>query len=214
MNRPPAFIFDLDDTLYAERDYVSSCFSWVADRLGQPEIRESLTAAFKSGEPDPIGALCAKIGVGDEARISLISDMRAHQPSISLLPDAERFIARLRAEKFPYSIVTNGRSVTQRRKIDALGVGDAISIAISEEIGAEKPDPQIFSLAAEAHEGAACVYVGDNPGKDFLTPNKMNWLSVMRAHDGSGVHRQDIEVPVQWRAQRIVSALDELVDLI
>lgn len=214
MKRPPAFIFDLDDTLYAERDYVASCFSWVAGRLGKPEAREMLEAAFIDGQPDPIGSLSEKIGLSDEDRKSLISDMRAHQPSISLLPDAARLVARLRAENLPFSIVTNGRSVTQRRKIDALHVGDAITIAISEEIGAEKPDPEIFSPAAVAHDGADCVYIGDNPAKDFITPNKLDWLSVMRAHHGAGVHLQDIDVPVQWRAQRIVSALDELVDLI
>jgi putative hydrolase of the HAD superfamily len=214
MTRPIAFALDLDDTLFLERDYVSSCFAWVAETLGRPVAKERLEAAFEKGERDPIGALCREMGIGADEQKRLITDMRAHNPSIALLPDTHRFLERLRQSGEPFYIITNGRSITQRCKITALSLLDAEIIAISEEIGAEKPDQAIYQPVIDARPDAQCVYIGDNPRKDFITPNRLGWLSVMRRHGGRGVHAQNIDVPQACQAHRTVSTLDELFDLI
>ncbi len=214
MTKPVAFAFDLDDTLYLERDYVSSCFAWVAAALGRPSAKDALETSFDKGERDPIGVLCRQVGIGDHDKQKMIEDMRAHAPTISLLPDAAVLLSQIRERGLAFSIVTNGRSVTQRCKIKALSLTDATVIAVSEEVGAAKPDEAIYRPVIEAFPGARCVYVGDNPSKDFATPNRLGWLSVMRLHNGRGIHAQSIETPAEWRPQRTVAALDELADLI
>ncbi len=209
-----AFVFDLDDTLYAERDYVSSCFAWVASALGAPDAKAELEAAFDGGARDPIGDYCTLLGVDEAARRKLIADMRDHTPDIDLSPDAARFLSRLRADARPYSIVTNGRSGTQRRKIEALGLTDALSIAISEETGAAKPDAAAYQPAIDAHAPARFIYVGDNIRKDFFAPNEMGWMTVMRRTDTRGIHDQTVDAAAAYHPQRVIDAMDELVDLL
>ena len=214
MTAPYAFVFDLDDTLYPEREFVSSCFVWFANAVGDAAAKSTLEASFEAGDKDPIGSLCTDREIDNAEKKRLVAEMRAHSPDISLASDAGRLLERLRIEGRGFSIITNGRSVTQRRKLEALGLLDAHTITISEEVGAEKPDPAIYAPAVEAYPNARCIYVGDNPRKDFITPNKLGWLSVMRRHDGRGIHAQDADVPASWRAKRSVGSLDELVDLL
>ncbi|MGF1544555.1 MAG: HAD family hydrolase [Parvularculaceae bacterium] len=208
-----ALVFDLDDTLYKERDYVYSCFRWMGRALGDAGAADALRRAFEAGVGDPIGAMMAEKGVAADDRTRLIAEMRDHAPDISLSQDAAALLAEMRAQNAAFSIVTNGRSGTQRRKIAALGLGDAASLAISEEVGAEKPDAKAFSAAAAVHAGAKLVYVGDNPKKDFLAPKAMGWLTVMLRDDGRNVHRQVAPTPAH-AAAREIDALTELLPLL
>jgi putative hydrolase of the HAD superfamily len=50
-----------------------------------------------------------------------------------------------------------------------------------------KPHPMAFELTAHRFgvEHVECVYVADNPAKDFVAPNALGWLSVqVRRSDG------------------------------
>lgn len=212
----PALVFDLDDTLYKERDYVRSCFVWVSAHLaaahgyaGEPE---RLSRDFANGARDPVGALCREIGLAEDAVARVIAGMRSHAPAIALSPDAALLIAHLRAHAAPFSIVTDGRSVTQRRKLEALGLDDALSVSISGETGWTKPDTRCFAAAVAAHGAERLVYVADNPAKDFLGPNRLGWTTVMLADDGRNIHAQDREVGPEFRPTRTIRSLTELID--
>ena len=88
-------VFDLDDTLFLERDYVRSGFAavggWARRRLGVSGFGERCWAAFEAGARgrtfDEALAAC-----GVEPAAALIDEMigvyRRHRPSIELLADA------------------------------------------------------------------------------------------------------------------------------
>ena len=209
-----AWIFDLDDTLYKERDYVRSCFNHVGGLLNCAHVSEELGRAFDSGAEDPIGAMCRRRGLSEARRRGLIESMRSHAPAITLSPDAAELLTGLRERSTPFSILTNGRSVTQRRKIEALGLVDAKYIFISEEIGVAKPDIGVFKAAQDVHAADRYIYVGDNIAKDFAGPNALGWLSVMLIDDGRNIHPQDIDVPADARPKKTVSSLTELIPLV
>ena len=64
------------------------------------------------------------------------------------------------------AMVTNGLGEVQRTRIDRLGIGDCLDVvAISAEVGASKPDVEIFDFAFRALGQPAketAVMVGDN----------------------------------------------------
>ncbi len=217
MTLQAAFVFDLDDTLYKERDYVASCFEWVGARLrashGAEHAHEKLQGLFDAGAGDAIGTVCAEYGVNDAEKADLITQMRAHSPAITLSEDAAHLLSWIRERNYNFSIVTNGRSITQRRKMEALRLGDALSVAISEEIGAAKPDPTCYSLAISAHAADRYFYVGDNPKHDFVGPNELGWTTVMLRDNGRNIHDQSRAFPANHQAAVTIDDLRELIAL-
>lgn len=66
-----------------------------------------------------------------------------------LLPDAEEVVRTL-AQKYPLTIVSNGFIEVQYQKVDRSGLRDFFEhIVLSEEVGAQKPNPKIFERALE-----------------------------------------------------------------
>ena len=81
-------------------------------------------------------------------------------------------------------IITNGSSVSQRRKITALGIEDHFNkITISGEIGIAKPNLSIFqeTLKAMAVKAEDAIFVGDHPQNDILAAQEIGmtpvWIS-------------------------------------
>lgn len=214
-DRPVNFVFDLDDTLYAEEDYVRSALAFVggevADRFAVPDATERLRALRRAGDVDPIATLWSEWKLPPEERIHVISLMHAHRPTIDLNPGAADLLSRLRRQGKAFAILTDGRSVTQRQKIAALACLDARYISISEEVGWPKTEPRRFEVVEEHFDPGLFVYVGDNPAKDFVAPNQRGWLTVMLAHQGAGIHRQDFPENRNYHPQRTINDFSELV---
>lgn len=213
MMEPLGFVFDLDDTLYPERDYVRSCFRWIAPQLGGNAAFDELWRRFEAGERDPIGALAAVRGLEAGEKATLVEEMRAHLPDIRLDDGASALLAALRSDARRFSIVTNGRSVTQRRKIAALGLDDALTIVISEEFGAAKPDTALFRAVERAHPALRHIFVGDNPAIDFEGPNALGWQTAMLVRS-DGVRRERPSLSPAQQAALTVQSLAELIPLI
>lgn len=215
---PVHFVFDLDDTLYAEEDYVRSALrhvsEWVEARYDVSGAGERLREFRAAGQHDPIAALWNEYKLPGDAKADALDAMRAHNPDIELRPDAAAFLGMLRAEARGYAIVTDGRSTTQRLKIAALGCLDANCISISEEAGLAKTDPGRFTPIEDCLGPGRYVYVGDNPRKDFAAPNRLGWLTVMLAHGGSGVHRQDFPDDPHYHPRAVIQSFAELQDVV
>jgi HAD superfamily hydrolase (TIGR01509 family) len=82
-------------------------------------------------------------------------------------------LALLQALKPHYriGIVTNNRTAEQEEKLAFLGMTDLVDALItSEDVGASKPDPQIFAVAMQRlnAQPAETVLVGDNWRADVL----------------------------------------------
>lgn len=209
-------VLDLDDTLYAERDYVRSALSFAGrileERTGQTDEGEAMWAAWRAGEKDPVGKAVADAGLDAAVGADLVRAMRAHRPDIALHPDAARLLDRLRGAAKPFAILTDGRSVTQREKIAALGLGDAAYISISEEQGLPKTAAERFVRLEEAVPARAYTYVGDNPVRDFLVPNARGWHSVLLAERPGMIHPRPTSLTPEQRPAREIADLEQLLD--
>lgn len=204
-------MFDVDDTLYLERDYVRSGLFVVAaavkpSHLARPFF-DAAWSAFESGVRGVIfDTALRSLGLpADATTIERLRDVyRSHRPAIRLLDDAAALVAGLRAARRPLAVITDGPRASQRNKLEALGVFDwARPAVVTEELGEGrgKPHPAAFEAveAATGCRGEDCCYIADNPVKDFVSPHAMGWLTVRLRRprglhsaipSGSDVHRQ------------------------
>ena len=95
-DRELRIVLDLDDTLYAERDYVRSGFdavgSYVAEHLGISNFGQYCWERFLAGERGHLfdSALTALQGSAHRETVDqLVHVYRTHRPQIRLYPDAE-----------------------------------------------------------------------------------------------------------------------------
>jgi len=224
MNCDPAqvrlFVFDLDDTLYPEREYVQSGFEAVARvfdaELGPPfDLAERMKQVFESGDRSRVfdTVLADLDRPRDPALIQrMIEVYRNHEPRIRLFPDADAVLGRL-ASCFKLALLSDGYVAAQRRKVDTLGLAGRLdSIVLTDELGRDywKPDPRPFQRLASCLEvqGPQCAYVADNPSKDFVAPNLLGWRSVMVCRPGALY--ADLPAPAGGQPQFVIDSLDRL----
>lgn len=172
-------IFDLDDTLYSEKEYVKSGYKAVSDYLGGG-YEEKLWSFFEAGKP-AIDELLKELGRENE-KAATLDVYRSHKPDIHLYPGVVEMIAYLKTQNIKVGIITDGRPKGQHNKLDALGlvVDDVI---ITDELGGvqfRKPCDIAFRILATRWRlnPADIVYVGDNPAKDFQAPQQLGMKSV------------------------------------
>lgn len=88
----------------------------------------------------------------------------------SLLPGAEELVRRL-AAKYPLTVVSNGFVEVQYEKFRKSGLETYFShIILSEEVGAQKPNPKIFQIALEknALKKDEVLMIGDAYTSDIV----------------------------------------------
>lgn len=172
-----AVIFDLDDTLYSEKDYVRSGFMAAA-----PDKFDELWQAFLEGKP----AFDAVIPERKEAALKIY---RNHMPNIELYPGVREMLIRIKNSGRKLGIITDGRPEGQRAKIEALNIGDLFDkIIITDELGGaeyRKPNTKAFELIRDFFnvDCEKMVYVGDNPSKDFYGPDSIGMKSMFYKND-------------------------------
>ncbi len=189
-------VFDLDDTLYAERDFVRSGFRAISRRFessDQARVFRLLESFFDSGDADPLGSTLREMRSRKE-KAALLQVYREHEPCLELAVAVRELLEGLTQAGHRLGILTDGRSVTQRNKIEALGLGAWVhEIVISEEFGSGKPDPRNYQHFERAFSSASYVYVGDNLTKDFVSPNQLGWVTVGVLDCGKNIHPQCLD---------------------
>lgn len=202
--------FDLDDTLFPEIEFVRSAYRAICRHFGTPELAVEMNSA-----PDPREAfdIAARyLGLHDASQ--LIKLYREHYPDISLTPAVEETLYTLRNSGITLALITDGRSITQRNKIAALGLERFISpdlIFISEETGADKFSPLPFELVESAADSSPYIYVGDNPAKDFFQPRKRGWDTIMLNDSGQNIHPQQLtRIAAAFGPSRVILSIEEL----
>jgi putative hydrolase of the HAD superfamily len=181
-------VFDLDDTLYKEVDYVRSGVSAVIDCLKELKLHSGVTAdeILSSSFDRPLDVVLEKMHLPTDVKESLLWLYRLHPPRISLSKDNADAVSRMQNFAHAVAIVTDGRAITQRLKLAALGLGSITSF-ISEEIGASKPSTKAFRLVQEMWPRKRYVYLADNVSKDFVGPNSLGWHTIGLKDDGTNI---------------------------
>lgn len=185
-----AVVFDLDDTLYPEREYVYSGFAAVAAEFaatlpGVTDLEARLRSQF---DADPAGRtmdiVVQSLAINDPQALveGMLGVYREHRPRIRVFDDAPGCLAACR-QYGKLALISDGRLEGQRAKLDALGIAPLFDcIVLTDRWGKEfwKPHPRAYEHV-EAALGCApeqCVYVADNVRKDFVAPNARGWRTV------------------------------------
>jgi putative hydrolase of the HAD superfamily len=173
-----AVLFDLDDTLYAEADYVRSGFAAVADELadrghGDASEMSALFASihFGEGRDYVFNKAAARIGFPESDIGGLVAVYREHRPrGLAFHDEVVDVLARLRST-YRLGVVTDGWTVIQSNKVAALGLRDHVDhVFLTDSLGRAhwKPHPLPFARTLEALGASAneAIFVGDNPERD------------------------------------------------
>lgn len=220
-------VFDLDDTLYPERDYARSGLlaagevarrELAIDRLG--ELSVELFDAGRRG--DVFHEALRMLGYADRSAgivPMLVDAYRNHRPQLRLFPDVAAALPGLSCLG-RLAILSDGYLPPQRLKVQALRL-EAICnpVVYTEELGREfwKPSQRGF-IAIEATCGvkpAECIYVGDNPKKDFIAPRARGWKTVRirrsdtehGAVDAAEGHDADVQLDDFNAFERVLTSL-------
>lgn len=87
----------------------------------------------------------------------------------SVLPGADEVVREL-AKKYPLTIISNGFKEVQYYKFAHSGLADCFAYTIvSEEVGSNKPQPEIFRIALEKNGVGAneAIMIGDSYSSDI-----------------------------------------------
>jgi putative hydrolase of the HAD superfamily len=219
-----AIVFDLDDTLYPERDFVHSGFraaaAWAETHLGVPRSQAFEDFFRLSAEEGKSGHTfdhwLASHGIDAGHARSLIAAYRKHEPEIRLFPEVPRLLHRLRQEN-ALGLVSDGYLDVQQRKFAALGLGNWIQAAVfSDQWGREfwKPHPRPFETVLERIGVAAekAVYVADNPAKDFAGARRVG-MATVRVRFG-GIHHRLLPASPDHAADHDVDDFADLESLL
>ena len=202
-------IFDLDDTLYSEKEYVKSGFKYVSDYLGGG-YEDRLWEFFENGKL-AIDELLEEIGRRNEKE-KILKIFRSHKPDIYPYPGVYEMIKKLKAKNIKVGIITDGRPEGQRAKIEALGL-KVDDIIITDELGGiqfRKPCDIAFRIMAIRWRLnlADIVYVGDNYEKDCQAPQQLGMKSILVNNmDGLYKGKAD-ELFYGWK----IDSIKEMVD--
>lgn len=214
-----AIVFDLDDTLYPEHEYVLSGFQavgeWIEEKYSIQNFFQVAEDFFLKGERGNIFNLALhELGTSNVEELvpKLVKVYREHSPDIALFEDARWALEHFRPLK-KLGIITDGYLVTQKNKVAALKIEDLFDIIIyTDEFGKEhwKPSETPYRKVMESlsFAGNECAYIADNPKKDFVTARALGWTTIhIRRPSGEYTHH----VPAEgYEADKEISSLFEL----
>jgi putative hydrolase of the HAD superfamily len=178
-----AIIFDLDDTLYEEKQFVMSGFQTVAKHLSKinnvkySKIFKILKQDFQKGlRKKNFDVLLQKLNMVGETPNNLVKIYREHYPTINLFYDAKKILTNLKG-KFRFGLITDGYITPQNNKIHSLGIKDYFDAILINDLekGISKADKKpfldiLFQLDVEAKN---TLFTADNPIKDFLNAKNL-----------------------------------------
>ncbi len=211
-------VFDLDDTLYLEADYVDSGIRHVCAQINflyGIDCYEIIQAQrLHDVKLDWLSLVCDLIGCKPSVKESLLWMYRLHLPSIKLTENCSESLEKIKSAALAVAILTDGRSVTQRLKLISLGLSQW-SAYISEDYGSEKPSPVRFQAIQKDFPADYYVYIADNVQKDFLGCNPLGWLGIGLRKNDRNIYSQSVQglseqaLPKCW-----VNSWEELTELL
>lgn len=219
--------FDLDDTLYKEVDFLKSGYKKVSELVGKRfgldvwSIYDQLLQWYYNGD-NVFVRLNEEYGI-DNPIEDYLNVYRYHHPSIALSEETKSILTKLKEDGLILAIISDGREITQKQKIDALGLSEWINsdfIIINEAKEYFKPNHWSFDrLMLQCYEQypdteLSFYYVGDNTEKDFVAPNELGWTSVCILDNGKNVHKQNFSVEEIKLPKKTLNSISELIDII
>jgi len=219
---PQLVIFDMDDTLYPESDFVMSGYRAAAQAAWQDlgiDIEPELRRRFLSGQRgDLFTAALRSFGLNPDehhVRTRLVEAYRQHSPSIRPHVETLPVLQALRATGHRLALLSDGWAEVQRRKFDALGLAPYFdAVVFTDELGRDAWKPSSIGFEAILDrlsiEADDAIYVADNPAKDFVAPRLLGMDSVRIVRPGME-HGKAIASDKNQEAAWMAHALSELL---
>ena len=218
-----AILFDLDDTLYDEMQFVKGGFKAVSlyisrnNNISQNAVYQLLLDVLeKYGRGHTFDIGLKKLGLYSKKLIpKLVEVYRIHKPNLSLYSDVTTTLSTLIKRNYKLGLITDGNVEVQKNKVKALRIKDFFDCMVfSDEygIGKRKPNSFPYQKAMEKLELQAreTIYVGDNPHKDFITAKKLGIFTV-RILRG---RYKNIKLRKEYEANYQIKNLDEILSII
>jgi putative hydrolase of the HAD superfamily len=190
MKKWQAVIFDLDDTLYPEREYVFSGFravaKWSEENLNilSSKVFSELRLLFEAGVRGNTFNILAERYQWKQVDLieQLVQIYRTHDPILSPFPEVIELLSSIRAS-CSLGLISDGLLFVQQKKLTALNLVHYFdAIVFSDELGKGfwKPNPKPFEVVLNKIEAEPfnAIYVADNPIKDFLGARRAGMFSV------------------------------------
>ncbi len=197
MNQLKAIIFDLDDTLYAEKDFVLSGFQavaeWSAANVGIDAVTgyATLLDLYDRGVRNNTFDRWLTIHEIDRPELTakFVEIYRDCLPQISPFPETIELLESLYGS-YKIGLVSDGYLAVQQSKWAALGLANFFdAVVFSDSLGRAnwKPSTAPFELVLEklGIEPACSVYIGDNPLKDFFGARQLGMHAIQVQRVGS-----------------------------
>ena len=212
-------VFDMDETLYDERQFVEGGLRAVADAMEERwQIAASMALRLMRAELAHNGRGrvfdVALEAFGRRARgdiLHCLSVYRGHVPQLRLYPDARRALRRL--SQYSLYVVTDGTPRVQRAKARALGLYHLVDGVVAtwhrgRRFG--KPSPHAFHQIARREKATPheIVYIADDPNKDFIQL-KASGFKTVRLLRG---RFSTLRLSAAHEAGRKIRSLDEITE--
>lgn len=219
--------FDLDDTLYKEIDFLKSGYRKVAELVARQygcdarAIYDQLLKWYYNGN-NAFACMNEEYGFCNPVN-EYLDIYRYHHPSITLSDETKDTLSKLKEEGVILGIITDGREISQKHKVEALGLEERIPmemVIINEEKKYFKPNHWSFDrMMLKCYQKYPdndfdFFYVGDNTEKDFIAPNELGWTSICLLDDGKNIHKQDYNVEKIKLPKKSISNITEIIDII
>ena len=222
---PKAVIFDLDDTLYPERQYVYSGFQAVSDhvqRIFGKTIYQDLINCYQSGERSNVfgATLALHFNEVDDAILRKLAHIFwAHVPQLQMHEDARIGLALLFSRNIKAGLITTGPGSIQRRKVHALDLEPLLDgIIYTDDLLGDKEPGQpcedafhIIGLQLDVEFNEIC-FVGDNPLTDFVIPRRLG-IKTVRIRRPNSEYYAEKPPSIGFQADRVIASLIELPTL-
>ncbi|MCP3988331.1 MAG: HAD family hydrolase [Actinomycetia bacterium] len=203
-------LFDLDDTLYLQEEWLSGAWVTVAEaahalyHTDPGEVGSALRHIASSGTDRGriIDRAMAKIGRPEVDTGPLVEAFRGHHSdTLTLDPETGALLDRLGAV-LPIGLITDGDPTIQHGKLTSLGLTRVFdTIVCSDELGRQyrKPHPLSFLVAARqlGVSPSRVAFVGDRPEKDIAGAAAVG-MTTIRVRTGEYADRPDDPAP--WRS--------------
>lgn len=217
-----AVIFDLDDTLYNERDFVMGGLSAVCKYLSTKYwadynklFSETENILLEKGRGAIFNILCERHKYNEDIH-ELVDIYRNAAPSLKLYDDSVYILEEL-SGKYKLGLITDGMAAVQWNKIKLLNIEAYFDrIIVTDDFGKDYWKPNEFAYTEILKEfnvsAAEAIYVGDNPNKDFIGARKvgMNTVRIIREQ---GDHKA-VRLDENHEADLEIMDLGQLLDII
>lgn len=220
-----AVVFDLDDTLISEYEYIQSGYKHISEiiseksNIDKDKIYTDLITLFDSNSKKVFNQLLDnyKIEYNTDEINTLVNEYRSHIPNIKLYDDVLLCIKELKEQNIKIGLITDGYAVAQKNKISSLEIDYLFDyIIVTDDYGRDfwKPSPKPFELMQEnmSVNFNEMVYIGDNPEKDFYIQS-IHPIHTIRINRPLSIYKNS-QYLSDYKEHMAINSLDELFEYI